>query len=471
MADSRIRTYRDAAVAMQQGQFDTVVPVLPADDIGQLGTALASLSDTLERRFAELNKLCRLTEKVGSGILLDEMLEHVYEAFRELIPYDRIGLALLDEQGLLKAHWARAEYDGIRLPKGFAARLEGSSLQEVLRSGRPRILNDLEAYLGDHPGSRSTRLVVEEGIRSSLTCPLLVMGKAVGFIFFSSRGRGTYRDAHVELFRQIAGQLAALVEKGRLYQRLVELDASRSALLGVVAHDLRSPIGVVLSMARLLRSGRFGACTGSQDELLGRMERNCDGMLHMVNDLLDVAAIEAGQVRLEPAAVDPGPLLAEAASGERMLAEAKKIRITLALEGVLPRVTMDARRVAQVISNLLSNAIKFSPAGSEVILRAALRGTDLVVSVTDRGQGIPAAELPRLFRPFGRTSVRPTAGENSTGLGLAICRRIAEAHHGTMGVESLVGAGSTFTLTLPVAGPTVPDADRSPGETASVRAP
>lgn len=453
MADPRILAYRDATLAMERGQFDHDVPQWPQDEIGQLGSALARLAGSLEQRFAEIRHLGKLSEDVGSGLLLDETLDHVYDAFQGLIPYDRIGFALLDEDGrTLRAHWARTNYSDVRLKKGFAARMAGSSLEQIMQTGQPRILNDLVSYLVGHPHSHSTRLMVDEGILSSLTCPLLVLGKAVGFMFFSSRQLDAYQDAHVALFQQIAGQLAMIVEKSRLYTRLVELDAQRSAVLGVVAHDLRNPIGVVLGYARLLRRERFGPCTEAQAGVLERMERSCDGMLGMVNDLLDAAAIEAGQVRLQPVPVDLKRWLPEVIEAERLLASAKQSTIELAVQGPLPAIVMDPGRMGQVLSNLLSNAVKFSPGGAVVRVSARVREAAVEIAVADQGPGVPADELPRLFQPFGRTSVRPTAGEPSTGLGLAICRKIAEAHGGTVRVESTVGRGSTFIVSLPLAG-------------------
>lgn len=453
MIDPRIVQYRDAALAMSAGRgFDRDLPVVPPDAVGQLGEALVSLGEALEQRFGEIQTLARLTERVGAGLLLDDVLAHVYDSFGSLIPYDRIGFALLDEDGQsLRAYWARARYEHIRLGKGFAARLAGSSLEQVLQSGRPRVLNDLDAYLAAHPRSVATQRLIEEGIRSSLTCPLVVMGKPVGVMFFSSRARDTYRDAHVELFQQIAGQLAMLVEKGRLYQRLVEIDAQRSALLGVVAHDLRNPVGVVRGFAHLMRREKYGPCTTAQAEALDRIVAGCDGMLSMVSDLLDVAAIEAGHLRLRTAPLRLGAWLASAIETERLLAEAKGIRIDLDMDAVLPSVNSDAARLSQVLSNLVSNAVKFAPPGSVVTVRARGGEGVVTIAVTDQGPGIPAVELDRLFKPFGRASVRPTAGEPSTGLGLAICRRIMAALGGSVMVDSHVGQGSTFTITLPVA--------------------
>jgi diguanylate cyclase (GGDEF)-like protein len=141
-----------------------------------------------------------------------------------LIPYDRIGLALLEEgQAVVRAFWARSEATQIKLPLGYSAGLAGSSLEGIIRTGRPRILNDLTAYLKDHPDSDSTRRIVAEGMRSSLTCPLVVKKQPVGFLFFSSMKTNTYSEDHQELFLQIADQMATTLEKGRIYQELLDI--------------------------------------------------------------------------------------------------------------------------------------------------------------------------------------------------------------------------------------------------------
>ena len=152
------------------------------------------------------------------------MLDQVYESFFSLIPYDRIGFALLEkDRNVVRAHWARSEAAEIELPIGYSAGLAGSSLEQVVTTRRPRILGDLEAYLREHPQSDSTRKIVAEGMRSSLTCPLLIKGQPVGFLFFSSMEPHAYSEEHQDLFLQIADQLALTLERSRLYGELLLL--------------------------------------------------------------------------------------------------------------------------------------------------------------------------------------------------------------------------------------------------------
>ena len=227
-SDDRIPRFIEAAEALRDGRFGIRVPEAGSDDqVARLGTALNDLSSALERRWREVAELDAITARINAGLLLDDVLEDFFREARDIFPYDRIGFSLLESGGtVVRARWARSDLGPLRLGKGYAARLEGSSLQSILETGRPRIINDLVAYLESKPSSDSTRLVVEEGVRSSLTCPLVANGVPVGFMFFSSRHPDTYRDAHVDAYRRIAGQLSVIVEKGRLISELSEQKAA-----------------------------------------------------------------------------------------------------------------------------------------------------------------------------------------------------------------------------------------------------
>ncbi len=212
---------------MAEGEYRLELPIDGSDEVAELGQKLNALASTLERRFGELLAVLQLSDKINAALLVDDVLDEIYDSFRAIIPYDRIGCSLLESDGrIARAVWARSELATTCLKVGFAAPLAGSSLATILETGQPRILNDLEVYLAAHPTSTATRLVVEEGIRSSLTCPLATMGKPIGFLFFSSARPNTYRDAHVSLFLKIAAQVSSIVEKGRLYRELVEAKAA-----------------------------------------------------------------------------------------------------------------------------------------------------------------------------------------------------------------------------------------------------
>ncbi|NQU61337.1 MAG: GAF domain-containing protein [Rhodospirillales bacterium] len=222
--ERRTQVYRRAAVDIvpedAEREFSNLAPVAVKD----MGDALIALGGRLDHKFAEIKALSEITERVNAGVFFDEVLDHVFESFEKIIPYDRISVALIEEdekgQALLRWPWVRAKYDPMYVSKGYTALLHDTGLEEIASAGEPRIINDLEDYLRQHPNSRSTRSVMIEGIRSSLTCPLVARGKVTGFIFFSSLGPDTYLDQHVELFSQIAGELALTLEKSRAYEDL-----------------------------------------------------------------------------------------------------------------------------------------------------------------------------------------------------------------------------------------------------------
>jgi diguanylate cyclase (GGDEF)-like protein len=262
---ARIAQCRTAVRSMQEGDFRWSMPAAPNDDVGKLGQELMRLARVVERRFQEANKIIEISDAISAGLLLDDVLDRVYESFASVIPYNRIGCALLDdENAVLSAYWARSDVSTIMIRQGYSAPMSGSSLQQILETGRPRILNDLEAYLADHPGSASTRAIVAEGMRSSLTCPLVAQGKAVGFLFFSSMHKDTYRDVHQGVFVRLAGQLSMLIEKSRLYQNLLavnrqlievqqtlEEQATRDGLTGILNRGaIMKELAVELSRAR-----------------------------------------------------------------------------------------------------------------------------------------------------------------------------------------------------------------------------
>ena len=451
MTDPRIIKYRDVAQAMKKGEFRVKVPIEGDDEIAQLGHALIDLGKTLESKFDEIAKLLKITEEVNAGLMLEEVLNHVYDSFRPIIPYDRIGFALLEEEGkIVRSLWVRSESPIIKLSAGYQAPLEGSSLQKIIQNGRPRILNDLKTYFERHPRSDSTRRIVEEGMQSSLTCPLIANGKPIGYVFFSSMQPNTYKDVHIDLFLQIAGQLSVIVEKGRLYQQLVKLNELKDKFLGMAAHDLRNPITVVKGYLAILLDNLLGNIPDPQREIMAKMDKACETMLALINDLLDVSAIEAGELKLKPRQVDLSEFLSECYESNRILAKPKGIELQLALHPPLPQAWIDSDRINQVVNNLITNALKFSHPKTTVTLEAKTKENQVEISVTDQGQGIPKEEIPKIFREFGRVSVRPTAGESSTGLGLAIVKRIVKAHNGQIWVESEVGKGSTFTFSLPL---------------------
>ncbi|MDH5510347.1 MAG: HAMP domain-containing histidine kinase [Nitrospinota bacterium] len=230
-------------------------------------------------------------------------------------------------------------------------------------------------------------------------------------------------------------------------RRLTELNTLKNKFLGMAAHDLRNPLVSIRGFADLLLEG--GMDEASVKEFLEIIRQSADDSLGLINDLLDLSVIESGKLDLDLNENDMPRLLEERALLMRHAASKKGITIGVEAENI-PQAVFDRGKIGQVIDNYLSNAVKYSPVGSAAVARVSVRDEEIWVEVIDRGPGIPPEELKCLFGEFHKTSVRPTGGEKSTGLGLAIARRIVEAHHGRVGVESKVGEGSLFHFAIPV---------------------
>jgi len=234
-----------------------------------------------------------------------------------------------------------------------------------------------------------------------------------------------------------------------LHQGLEKAAAGKNRSLGMAAHDLRDSLGSIIGFADLLRDGDPGQLTADQLEIVATIRTSGSRMLKLVEELLDVSVIEAGQLKLDRKLHDLTSLIETSVYSAGFEATKKQTRIVFAPPTALPPMLLDVDRMKQVIDNLLSNAAKYSPAGSTITVELHAQDGQCGFSVIDQGPGIPENERGQLFKDFGRLSTTPTGGETSTGLGLVICRRIVEAHGGAISVENLPGRGCAFRVMLP----------------------
>jgi putative two-component system response regulator len=223
--EHRVDTYVSWVRTLRGGRRPPVLSVDAGDPLGRLARELDLLSESVTRREAALLTLCDLASRIDRDIVVDDVLADIFKAFHHIIPYDRIGCAFLSDDGTrLVANWAQSDLGPLRLKPGFSQPIAGSSLEAILTTRQPRILNDLEGYRASRPRSISTRCIVDEGGRSSLTCPLVCHDRPTGFLFFTSRQRETYSDVHQAIFRQISHLVAAAIDKARYYEGLVVHD-------------------------------------------------------------------------------------------------------------------------------------------------------------------------------------------------------------------------------------------------------
>ncbi|MDG4551271.1 MAG: ATP-binding protein [Candidatus Contendobacter sp.] len=264
------------------------------------------------------------------------------------------------------------------------------------------------------------------------------------------------RDARLlEELTQLNNDLAALQrEMAKKNAELERLNQLKNQFLGIAAHDLRSPLGVIQIYSQFLETELGPAVSEEHSRFIVTIRQTSESLLRLVDNLLDVSQIEAGKLELNRQPLDLRALVERNLAFNRVLAGKTQRQLVLVTPESTPLLLdADGPKLEQVLNNLIGNALKFSPPGTRVEVSLAREGDRAVVSVRDRGPGIPAEEVGKLFRFFQKTSVRGIGGERGSGLGLAIARKIVEGHGGAIQVETEPGRGSVFSFALPVTTP------------------
>jgi signal transduction histidine kinase len=240
------------------------------------------------------------------------------------------------------------------------------------------------------------------------------------------------------------------LEMEKKKEELQLLNEQKNLFLGMAAHDLHNPLTVIQGYSDLLLDKYANSKDTEMVRMLRRIRRSSDFMLHLIKDLLNISAIESGIVSLNLTDLDLVVIIKDCIYLLEGRAEKKKIKITLKADTSIPRIQCDANKIEQVINNLLTNAIKYSHADTEITIHISATKDEVLMAFADQGVGIPKDELEGLFHPFVKTSAKVTGGESSTGLGLAITKKIVLEHHGRIWSESSIGKGSTFYVALPI---------------------
>jgi PAS domain S-box-containing protein len=301
------------------------------------------------------------------------------------------------------------------------------------------------------------------GLRSACGIPIALNGATAGVLVCLSREPQRGDEATVRTLRLVAGQIEQFLERKRveeerdvLFQREREarLEAelanrAKDDFLAGVSHELRTPLNAILGWSRLLRAGTLDAETVERG--MAAIERNAEIQEQLIADLLDVARIVTGKIKLNLEPIDLGAVVDAAIDSVRHSAGAKGLALEVRLERPLTPTLADADRLQQVVCNLLSNAIRFTPPGGHVAVSAATREDQVVIRVSDNGVGIGADFLPHVFDRFRQGETGTTRRQGGLGLGLSIVRHLSELHGGTVRADSAgEGRGATFTVELPL---------------------
>jgi len=416
-------------------------------------------SRALEELSRNQEQLSRLSTALQEPLSLAEQLTRVLDAARQVVGLDRIyiwtlsagadGLMITAQAGFGESDWR--ELAGVTIPIG-----EAGALTTVCREGAPLLFSEERPLPVEYRLRPPYSTLAGLRVKSFLVIPMIARGRTVGVLAADNRVSRAPIPAHtVDLLHTFAAQAAVAVENARLFQEIQEKSQQlelaskhKSQFLANMSHELRTPMNAVLGYTDLILDDIFGDVPAPIRETLERVKNNGQHLLALINDVLDLSRMEAGQLTLSLGDYAMGEVVHAVVSAVESLAAGKKLAFKAIVPADLPRGRGDERRLTQVLLNLAGNAIKFTDAGA-VTIEARLANAAVLVSVSDTGPGISEADQQKIFEEFQQADSSSTRTKGGSGLGLSISRRIVELHGGRLWVESAPSAGSTFYFTVP----------------------
>ena len=430
------------------------VPIL--DAAGHPMYLLGISEDITERKRIEKEQqfLAEVSVELSTSLEYEQTLANVARLVVQHFA-DWSAVDVMDEEGqLTRLKVASADPDQAALCEVLEQMPPDRDLPHLMRSviesKRPIVVEQVTLQyiesLVQGPGHLQALLAT--GVTSFVAVPLLMRGRPLGALFLgSSTLSRVFGQGDLRLAEALADRAATAIENARLYRSSVHATHLRDQVLGVVAHDLRNPLSTILLQASSIK--RQGPEPERRSEkALGVIHRAATRMNRLIQDLLDVALMEAGQLAIERARLSAGGLIDEAVDMQRPLASSSSLELRVEVDPDVAEVWGDRDRLLQVFENLIGNAIKFTQAGGRITAGATSRDDEVVFRVADTGCGIPSENLPRVFDRFWQAT---RTGRRGAGLGLPITKGIVEAHGGRIWVESTAGRGSTFFFTIPAA--------------------
>jgi signal transduction histidine kinase/putative methionine-R-sulfoxide reductase with GAF domain/HAMP domain-containing protein len=408
----------------------------------------------LARSVQELEALSEVGRAVGSTLDLEKVLKTVVARARELGDADGAGIFRYRERDRTVRLWQAS---------GLAPDLERSIRAITLAADRTMMSKAITTRssvqlgeLAEGPDNPLQQLAIKAGFRSALFIPLARADRAFGVLLLLRRTSRAFERTTLSLLETFASQSALAIQNARLFREIEEKSrelelASRhkSQFLANMSHELRTPLNAVLGYAELMVDGIYGEVPEKALGVLARVQANGRHLLGLINDVLDLSKIEAGQLSLAIVPYSWRTIVEAVVASTESLARTKGLNLTSEIAANLPDGTGDERRLTQVLLNIVGNAIKFTDKGS-VVIRATADAAQFAISVSDTGPGISEADQHRIFEEFQQVDSSDTKRQGGTGLGLAISRKIVHLHGGTITVSSAVGQGSTFRVVVPV---------------------
>jgi two-component system, NtrC family, sensor kinase len=416
---------------------------------------LQARTGELTRSVGELKALGEVGQAISSTLNLQTVLRTIVARATQLAGMDAGVIYEYDEQGEVFVPRATERLEAeivdaliaapVRRGEGVTGRL--ADAQEPIQL--PDILEaPAESRIRDTLGLA--------GYRALLAVPLVREDHLLGGLTVFRKTPGEFSPEVIELLRTFATQSALAIQNARLFQeiedksRQLEIASQhKSEFLANMSHELRTPLNAIIGFSEVLGERMFGELNEKQEEYLKDIHASGQHLLSLINDILDLSKIEAGRMELEPTDFNLPTTLDNALTLVRERAGRRGIALGLTVDERLELIRADERKVRQVMLNLLSNAIKFTPEGGRIEVRAVPVDRMVEISVSDTGAGIAPEDQEAIFEEFRQVGTAAKKVEG-TGLGLALSRKFVELHGGRIWVKSEVGAGSTFTFTIPM---------------------
>ena len=404
-----------------------------------------ALRDELGRRVDLLEAANRCARALASSLELDEAFSAFIRELGALVPFERVTIVLV-EGGRAEVMAAAGRGVDRVFPRGSARPVEGSVLEEVLK-GRVIYRESLRP-----PKYPEEEELLSLGLEARLLAPLQIGPRTFGMLGLVRDQPHSFTPEDVELVSLLGRLVATAVQNIRSYEaerktveELRRLSALRADFVSLVSHELRSPMAAVIGAARTLQ-GRWRELRAEQRRsFLALIGDETTRLADLIADVLDTSRIEAGTFSFSFTDVDVAAVVSEVVTAAAVGQDEVRVHAEV---GPIPKIRGDRERLRQVVQNLVDNAVKYSPIHGDVVVSARADNGAVRIAVRDEGPGIPREDQRLIFEKFGRAATGDT--KPGTGLGLFIARSIAEAHGGTLGVESEPDRGSVFTLELPL---------------------
>jgi PAS domain S-box-containing protein len=447
---------------------EVVVAPVTADD-GKIAFLAATGVDVTERR--RVTERLRLLDEIGEAtrIALDPraIMAEATRLLGQHLGATRVAYADLEpdnDRFTIRHDW---HVEGVASTVGtYSLDLFGSRATSNLRAGRTLLVGDVDRELALDDGAGMFNAI---GIKAIVCCPLVKGGRLVAMMAVHQREPRVWSEAEVALVEAVVERCWAHIERVRGAEALAEADRRKSEFLATLAHELRNPLAPIRNGLELLRLA--DAKPELQVNVRAMMERQVGHMVHLINDLLDIARVSSGKVVLQLGRLDVQSVVASAVETTLPLIEANGHRLEVGLPPDPLPVEGDAVRLSQVLGNLLSNAAKYTPPGGHIRVAARREDGQAVIEVQDSGIGIAAESLPEVFEMFTQVARSIDRSKGGLGIGLALVRHLVGLHGGSVVAASAgPGQGSCFTVRLPLAGPAAVQAQGA-HEAAQVKSP